>query len=247
MPGSNAGSWRGWRHVTKLDPDRPVSDAALERLAASGTDALVLGGTGGLTEEKVLNLLGRVRPLGLPVAIEVASPACLLPGADWYLVPVVLNAGDPWWLAGAHVDALRRLLALGVDFDWPRVLSEGYLVQNPASAVARLTGARPAATSREAESYALLAERVYHLPIFYVEYSGSFGDPELVRAAGRQLAGARLFYGGGVDSEERAAAVAAVAHTVVVGNALYSHGPEGVAATVRGVRRVAAPARGGTD
>lgn len=263
MKARMAPPWAAWRHVTKLDPDRPLSDRVLEAVAQSGTDAVVLGGTGGLTREKVAGLLARVRRYPWPVGIEVSDPACLVPGADWYFVPVVLNAGDPEWLSAAHRRTLAELLRTGAPLDFGRVVGEGYVVQNPASAVGRLTRAVPAASPEEAAAAALYAVRLLGLPLVYFEYSGTFGDPELVRAARAALAAgpgepagpgapagpggcraaprARLWYGGGVDGPARAAAMAAVADTVVVGNALYEAGPQALAATVRAVGETPPP------
>jgi putative glycerol-1-phosphate prenyltransferase len=55
-----------------------------------------------------------------------------------------------------------------------------------------------------------------------MEYSGTFGDMELVGETHRQLTKAHLIYGGGIDSSEKAGQAAQVADTVVVGNIVYS-------------------------
>lgn len=248
--------WTAWRHVTKLDPARALDDRTLEGVARSGTDAVVLGGTDGLTGEKVETLLERVRRHPWPVGIEVSHPACLAPGADWYFIPVVLNAGDPEWLSAAHRRTLAELVRAGVALDFSRVVGEGYVVQNPDSAVGHMTRALPVASAPEAAAAALYARYVLGLPLVYFEYSGAFGGPALVRAASGALAAGirqagpppgtgsprpRVWYGGGVDGAARAAAVAAVADTVVVGNAVYTGGAAVLAETVRGVRETPGP------
>ena len=45
---------REWSHVFKLDPDKNISDEDLEMICESGTDAIIVGGTDGITLEKVL-------------------------------------------------------------------------------------------------------------------------------------------------------------------------------------------------
>lgn len=236
--GAGLPPWWRWRHVVKLDPDRPLSDAALRQVLACGTDAVVVGGTQGITAAKVLALLDRLQGAPVPVALEVSAPGAAVPGVGTYFIPLVLNAGDPRWLAGDPAAALADLLPrYGPLIPWERMWPAAYLVQNPAAAAAQKTGARPA-PPHLAAGYAALAARVWRLPLIYVEYSGTFGDPDLV-AAVRRAAGptCRVWYGGGVDTPDRAAAMARAAHTVVVGNAAHTC-PECLPATVAAVRSV---------
>ena len=45
----------------------------------------------------------------------------------------------------------------------------------------------------------MMAEKMFHLPIFYLEYSGKYGDPTVVEAAKENLENTVLFYGGGIE------------------------------------------------
>ncbi|QIA26351.1 heptaprenylglyceryl phosphate synthase [Thermaerobacter sp. PB12/4term] len=239
--------WRNWRHVVKLDPARPLDPAVIARLPATGTDALVLGGSDGIRRGAVFGLLGTARETGLPVAIEVSSVEAVVPGADWYLIPMVLNTTDPRWLVGAHQEAFANLhrIAPGIPVPWDRVVTVAYVVCNPAATVARVAAARPPEGPGAVAAWATVAERLLRADIVYIEYSGRLGDPAWVEAAAGALRRARLFYGGGLSTAEQAAVMAARAHTVVVGNALYRpDGLECIRATVRGARQVR-PGEGG--
>lgn len=70
-------------------------------------------------------------------------------------------------------------------------------------------------------AYARMAENYFKLPIFYLEYSGAYGDIEIVKATAEVLNDTKLFYGGGITSVEQAKEMAAHANTVVVGNIIY--------------------------
>lgn len=221
-----------WRHVFKLDPNKPLSDDALEAVCESGTDAIVIGGTDGVTFDNTVELLARVRRYAVPCVQEISSLDAVVPGFDGYLVPLVLNAGDPDWLLRPHMEAIRRLGRL---IRWDELVVEGYIVLNPEAKVARLTRSDAFLDVETAAAYAVLAERLLSLPVVYIEYSGMRGDVNLVREVRRVLTRARLFYGGGVDGPEVARAMARVADTVVVGNAVYAK-LEGALATVAAVK-----------
>jgi len=235
--------WHTWRHAVKLDPERPLSEAALASVLCCGTDAVIIGGSSGVTRENTGSLLERLRGRGLPVALEVSSPAIAAPGADLYLIPSVLNTADAGWVVGRHA---RVAAMLGDIIPWDLLLPEAYIVLNPESTVARLTGADCDLDDVAVAGYAALAGQLWRLPLVYVEYSGTFGDPQTVFNIRRAAGAARVVYGGGIDSAAAAAAMAAVADTVVVGNLVYQ-APERLIETVRSVReqdQLAPPRRG---
>lgn len=211
--------WRRWRHLTKVDPDKPLPLSAAAAVLASGTDAIVIGGTTNIERDAVAALLARLGGRGIPCLIEVSSPACMVPGADGYLIPVVLNAGDPLWLVGMHQAAVRWAEQA---LPWHLALTEGYIVCNPDAAVAQLTDARMPAGPADVAAWATVAERVLGLPLVYIECSGRLADPGLVLAARQAVATAHVVYGGGIDSAASAARLAAVADTVVVGNVVHT-------------------------
>lgn len=208
-----------WRHVFKLDPDREITDEALDLVCMSGTDAIIVGGSSGITYDNTVDLMSRVRRYELPCVLEVSDLEAVVPGFDGYLIPMVLNATDSKWMIGHHQQAIERF---GYLIPWDLLIAEGYIVLNADSTVARLTGADTELTTGAAVAYAQAAERLLNLPIVYMEYSGTFGDMELVGETRRQLDRAHLIYGGGIDNPDKAAQASKVADTVVVGNIVYS-------------------------
>lgn len=220
-----------WRHVFKLDPAKTIPDGQLERICESGTDAILIGGSDNVTLDNVLDLMSRVRRFTVPVVLEVSAIDSVTPGFDYYFIPTVLNSSDPRWIKGLHHEAIREY---GDLMDWEELVPEGYCILNPACKAAELTKADTALLTEDVLAYARMAEHFFRLPIFYLEYSGTYGDPALVREVKNVLKETRLFYGGGVDSAEKAQEMAQLADTLVVGNIIYED-LEAALATVQAV------------
>jgi putative glycerol-1-phosphate prenyltransferase len=210
---------RKWKHVFKLDPDRDISDEALDLICQSGTDAIMVGGSTGVTFDNTVDLMARIRQYELPCVLEISSQEAIVPGFDLFFIPVVLNAEDPNWIVGQHHEALKEYGSL---LNWDEIIAEGYVILNSEAAAAKLTKARANLDAKDVAAYARMADKLFHMPIVYLEYSGVFGDMELVRRTRQVLENARLFYGGGIDSLAKAQQAAEVADTIVVGNIIYS-------------------------
>ncbi len=59
---------------------------------------------------------------------------------------------------------------------WEELVAEGYCVLNPDCKVAKATDAKTDLTEDDVIAYARMAENYFKLPIFYLEYSGTYGD-----------------------------------------------------------------------
>jgi putative glycerol-1-phosphate prenyltransferase len=224
--------FREWRHVFKLDPNKEICDDKLEKICESGTDAVIVGGSDGVTLEKVLDLMARIRRYTVPCVLEVSSIDIVTPGFDLYFIPTILNSNDPKWITGLHHRAVKEF---GEIMDWEEIVMEGYCILNEECKAAKLTSAITDATTEEVKAYAMMAEKMFHLPIFYLEYSGKYGDPQLVSEVKNVLEKSVLFYGGGISSVEQAVEMAEHADVIVVGNAIYDHFEQALA-TVKSVR-----------
>ncbi|WP_052339869.1 heptaprenylglyceryl phosphate synthase [Gorillibacterium massiliense] len=209
-----------WKHVFKLDPERAISDEALERLCLSGTDAIMVGGSTGITYDNTVDILSRVRRYEVPCVQEISAIEAVVPGFDLYFIPAVLNTDDARWMTGMHHTALRRY---GSFMEWDKLIPEGYVILNDECTAAQLTGSSAPADAKDLTAYALMVDRLYRMPVFYVEYSGVFGNMEWVAQAKSALQHTRLFYGGGIRTAEQAKAAAAAADTIVVGNIIYEN------------------------
>ncbi|MED4954828.1 heptaprenylglyceryl phosphate synthase, partial [Paenibacillus macerans] len=157
-----------WRHVFKLDPDRPLDDRALEAVCLSGTDAIMVGGSSGVTYDNTVDLLSRVRRYEVSCVLEVSDLEAVVPGFDLYMIPIVLNAGHPDWLIGQHVRAIEKYSYM---IPWEQLIPEGYIVLNPEATVAKVTAANAGLDAAQAGAYAQFADKLLGLPIVYAEYS----------------------------------------------------------------------------
>ena len=168
----------------------------------------------------------------IPVYIEPSNVASVVhrEGLDGYLIPIVFNAGDVFWTTGAHKEWAR----LDDAISWDRTFTEAYVVLNPASSVAEYTDADCDLGADEVAAYAEVAERMFGQEIVYVEYSGTFGDGDLVQAAADAVDEAAVFYGGGIGDYETAYEMGKRADTVVVGDLVHEEGVDAVRETVEG-------------
>jgi len=229
-----SGPWTQWDHVLKVDPDKDlVAGDTFEDICTSGTDAIEIGGTTGMTEEKMERVVSACREYDVPLFQEPSNPGVVIedPGLDGYLIPTVFNAGDPFWITGAHKEWARL-----DDVEWDRTHTEAYVVLNPEASVAEYTEANCDLDAEEVGAYASIAEHLFGQEIVYLEYSGTFGDPEIVETATNAIDDATLFYGGGIHDYDSAATMGAVADVVVVGDLVHEEGVEAVEATVRGAK-----------
>ena len=227
--------WDDWDHVLKVDPDKDLgAGETFEDVCATGTDAIEIGGTTGMTKEKMAAVVDACAKHGVPLYQEPSNPAVVIDddALDGYLIPTVFNAGDSFWVTGAHKEWVRIENGL----DWSRTHTEAYIVLNPDSSVAEYTEADCDQSADDVAAYAAIAEKLFGQEIVYIEYSGTFGDPDIVGAAADAVDEATLFYGGGVGDYDSAHEMGQHADVVVVGDLLHDEGCDAVRETVEGVK-----------
>nr|WP_163970955.1 heptaprenylglyceryl phosphate synthase [Oceanobacillus halotolerans] len=207
-----------WKHIFKLDPAKEISDDALEKVCESGTDAIMVGGTDDVTLDGVLDLLSRIRRYTVPCILEISTMDAITPGFDYYYIPMVMNSTEKKWMMDIQHQAIKEYKAI---MNWDEILMEGYCILNEeAKAFTHTNSYLP--DDEDVTAYAYMAEHVFHLPIFYMEYSGTYGNPELVKSVKNELTNTLLFYGGGIENAEQAREMKEHADVIVVGNSIYT-------------------------
>ncbi len=212
-------NFRDWKHITKLDPDKKNTKEIIQTVLESKTDAIMVSGTQRITKRKVVKLIDMIKGYDKPIVLEpVKAEAVTFKDIDYIFVPSVINSRDRWWIIEAHVNWILKIKKK--DAPWEKIVPEAYIVLNPNSAVAKVTKAATNLSLNQIVSYAIFADRFANFPIIYIEYSGVYGDPKVVKAVKEELKKAKLFYGGGINNREKAEKMAKYA-TIVVGNVVY--------------------------
>lgn len=210
---------KDWNHLFKLDPAKELSHTHLQRVCESGTDAIIIGGTDNITFENVVDLFARVSEYDIPCGLEVSTIDAVAPGFDFYLIPVVMNSTDKKWMMDIQHKAVKEYR----DFlQFETVITEGYCILNK-EAKAYKKAACTLPTKEDVLAYAYMAERMFKLPVFYLEYSGTYGDVELVAQVKEELTDTLLFYGGGIETKAQAIEMKKHADVIIVGDSIYTN------------------------
>lgn len=226
-------SMKEWKHAFKLDPAKEIDDTDLEKICESGTDGIIVGGTDNVTLDGVLDLLARVRRYTVPCVLEVSELDAVTPGFEGYLIPMVMNSQVKKWMMDLQHEAVKQYKNV---MNWEEMFVEGYCILNPEAKAYKQADCRMP-DADDVLAYAYMAEHFYHLPIFYLEYSGTYGDPDLVRRVKGELESTQLFYGGGIETPEQAREMAEHADTVVIGNVVYTNLKQAIK-TVKAVKEI---------
>lgn len=211
--------FKQWRHIFKLDPAKEISDEKIQQICKSKTDAIIVGGTDHVTSEGVLRLLVQIKKYDKPCILEISTMEAIVIGFDYYFVPMVMNSKDKKWMMDLQHKAVKKYRPL---MNWDFIFTEGYCILNEDSKAYIHTNCRYP-EDEDVLAYAHMAEHMFRLPIFYLEYSGTYGNPQLVKAVKEELDSTLLFYGGGIQKIEQAEEMMQYADVIVVGNSLYTH------------------------
>ena len=132
--------WTEWDHVLKIDPDKDLhGDDTFADVMETGTDAIEIGGTLDVTSDKMNGVIEACAEYDVPLYQEPSNPSVVIDAdhLDGYLIPIVFNAHDAFWITGAHKEWVR----IEDGLPWAITHTEAYVVLNPDSSVADYTDA----------------------------------------------------------------------------------------------------------
>ena len=218
-------------HMTLLDPDKQSPEDA-GRLAAaaaeSGSDAIMIGGSTGVTQEKVdATVLAIKKAVSIPTILFPASAANLSRHADALYFMSLLNSRDPRLIVGEQRRAAPLVKKWGLE-----TIPMAYLVVEPGMRAGEVGQAEPIPRSQPqaAVEYALAAQM---LGMWLVYLEAGSGAPEPVPApmirAVREALDIPLIVGGGIRTPEAAAGVARAGADIVVTGTVVEREQDGEA------------------
>ncbi len=231
-------SEEGVLHFSLIDPDKISNLDNIESLAKklydAGTSAFLIGGTLGVSKDKLDSVLEILSEFKIPKIIFPSNINLISEKADAILFLSLLNSDDIYYIIGAQVIAAPLIKKLGLE-----VLPTGYLIIGYGGTAGHIGRARviPFDNNDLALSYALAAQFM-GMKFLYLE-AGS-GSPETVKpemvSLIRRFTNLRIIVGGGIRSQESAIKLAeAGAHIIVTGN-IIEDDPEKAIKIIKSIR-----------
>lgn len=201
-----------------IDPDKQSPEEAgriAERMLAAGTDAVLIGGSTGVTSENLSSTARAIKESsGLPVIHFPGSAEALSTDVDALLFMSMLNSTDLKWVINAQVYAAPYIRKLGIE-----TIPMGYIIVEPGMKVGEVGKADPIkkGDNDRAVAYALACQ-MYGMSLVYLEAgSGAYTPvpPEMIRAV-KQAVDIPLIVGGGIRTPEAAAAAREAGADVII-------------------------------
>jgi phosphoglycerol geranylgeranyltransferase len=219
----------GRLHMTLLDPDKQTAGEA-GRIAAgaakSGTDAIMIGGSTGVTQEKVdATILAIKAAAKVPTILFPASAANLSRHADALYFMSLLNSRDPRLIVGEQRRAAPLVKKWGLE-----TIPMAYLVVEPGMRAGEVGRADPIPRSEPetAVGYALAAQML-GMKLVYLEAGSGAPEPvpaSMIRAVRKTLE-IPLIVGGGIRTADAAGTVARAGADIVVTGTIVERAKDG--------------------
>lgn len=211
---------QGTLHLALIDPDKQTPQEAGEiarRIKEAGTDAIMIGGSTGVTSENLsATALAIKEASGLPTIHFPGGPQELSADVDALFFMSMMNSSKMEFVIGYQVYAAPYVKKLGIE-----PISMGYVIVEPGMKVGEVGKAVPVKQDDidTAVAYALTCE-MYGMSFVYFE-AGSGADrpvpPEMISAV-KKAVNIPVIIGGGIRTPEAAeAARKAGADMIVTG------------------------------
>lgn len=201
-----------------IDPDKQPPEVAGEiarRMRDAGTDAVMIGGSTGVTSENLGKTARAIKECsGLPTIYFPGGPEAMSPEVDSIFFMSLMNSTDLKWVIGAQVYAAPYIKKLNIE-----TLPMGYIIIEPGMKVGEVGKADPIKHDEidKAVSYALACQ-MYGMDFAYLEAGSGAGTPvppEMISAV-KAAIDIPLIIGGGIRTPEAAEAARKAGADIIV-------------------------------
>jgi phosphoglycerol geranylgeranyltransferase len=213
-------------HMTLIDPAKQPPEVSGEiSLAASnaGSDAIMVGGSTGVTQENLDRTVDNIKKAcKLPVIYFPSGANAIARHADAIYFMSMLNSRNVKNVTGEHWKGAPVIRKLGLE-----TISMGYVIVEPGMKVGEVGEAD--LVKRDDISRAVgygIATELFGMEFLYLEAGSGAPEPvplDMIKAV-RQSIKIPLLVGGGITGSERASAVAKAGADIVVTGTLVENG-----------------------
>jgi phosphoglycerol geranylgeranyltransferase len=213
-------------HMTLIDPAKqpPVESGEIaEKAKRAGTDAIMVGGSTGITQENLDSTVDNIkRRCDLPVIYFPSGANAIARRCDAIYFMSMLNSKNVKNITGEHWKGAPIIKKLGLE-----TISMGYVIIEPGMKVGEVGEADPVNRSDVARAvgYAMAAE-FFGMDLVYLEAGSGAPEPvpsEMI-AMVKESIDIPLVVGGGITSADRAAEVVRAGADIVVTGTLIENG-----------------------
>jgi len=213
-------------HMTLIDPAKQSSTESGEiaaRAKRAGTDAIMVGGSTGVTQENLDSTVDNIKKsCDLPVIYFPSGANAIARHCDAIYFMSMLNSKNVKNITGEHWKGAPLIKKLGLE-----TISMGYIIVEPGMKVGEVGEADLVMRKdvRRAIGYAMAAE-FFGMDLVYLEAGSGAPEPvpaEMIRGV-RESVDLPLVVGGGITSAEKAAGVARSGADIVVTGTLVENG-----------------------
>ncbi len=213
-------------HMTLIDPEKqsPEGSAEIARKAGKlGTDAVMVGGSTGVTQENLDGAVDQIKKaVRLPVIYFPSGANAIARHCDAVYFMSMLNSRNIKNVTGEHSRGAPVIRQLGLE-----TLSMGYVIVAPGMKVGEVGEADLIQRDDipRAVGYALTAE-MFGMDLFYLEAGSGAPDPvpaEMVKAV-RESVEMPIVVGGGITEADHASALVRAGADIVVTGTLVENG-----------------------
>ena len=208
-------------HITLIDPEKMTPEQAstiVEDARASGTSAVMVGGSTFVSQEHLDNVIEAIRnTVEIPTILFPNNITGISRHADAIWFMSLLNSVDPYFLIGAQILGAPLVKKYGLE-----PISMGYVIVGEGGTAGIVGKAIPVPYNKpELAAAHALAGQYLGMHFIYLEGGSGAKDPvppEMIRAV-KHYVDVPLIVGGGIRSKEKAlAAASAGADVIVTGN-----------------------------